>query len=286
MDTGLRTYRHRFELSGGAIAKYRMTTGSIVEHFDPFKNILPCLFSSEIASMIHELGFQRMKEAFDHGIVPAVPTPTRARRQAVTGQQLAVQSGGVLGPAVRMMQHAARRSSVFHGHGERRCGQLLSQAAPHPPGNDPARVEIPALGCPDVRDVVSPHMIGVRHRKLTIERVRYDRILMRRIRGGPPLLDRLGADRTRTHETGDTVVTDPLALGLECRVNPGAAVGSPRLRVDRADHGHQPPIRRRPATLPASGPGIVARGRHGQRSTHHPDGEPFLMITHGPDTSW
>ena len=96
MDTGLRTHRHRFELSRGAIAKCRMTTGSIVEHFDPFKNILSGLFSSEVAPMIHELRFQRMKEAFDHGIVPAVPTPTHARRQAVTGQQLAVQGGGVL----------------------------------------------------------------------------------------------------------------------------------------------------------------------------------------------
>ena len=65
MDTGLRTHPHRFELSGGAIAKCRMTTGAIVEHFDPFKNILSGLFSSEVAPMIHELRFQRMKEAFD-----------------------------------------------------------------------------------------------------------------------------------------------------------------------------------------------------------------------------
>lgn len=56
-------------------------------------------------------------------------------------------------------------------------------------------------------------LIGMRHRKLTIERVRHDRIRMRRIHGGPPFLDRLGADRPRAHETGDTVLTDPLALG-------------------------------------------------------------------------
>jgi hypothetical protein len=67
-----------------------MTTGSIVEYFDPFKNILPGLFSCEIAPMVYELGFQRMKEGFDHGIVPTVPAATHARRQAVRGQQLAV----------------------------------------------------------------------------------------------------------------------------------------------------------------------------------------------------
>ena len=112
MDTGLRARRPRFELGGGAIAKCRMPTDSIIEHFDPFKNILSGLFSCEVAPMKHELGFQRMKEAFDHGIVPAVPAATHARRQAVTGQQLAVQGRGVLGPAVRMMQHAARRCST------------------------------------------------------------------------------------------------------------------------------------------------------------------------------
>ena len=115
-----------------------MPTDSIIEHFDPFKIILPGRFSCAVAPMKHELGFQRMKDAFDDRIVPTVSTPTRARRQAVTGQQLAVPSGGELGPAVRMMDHAARRSSVFESHGERRRGQLLSQAAPHPPGKAPA----------------------------------------------------------------------------------------------------------------------------------------------------
>jgi hypothetical protein len=41
--------------------------GLIIEHFDPFKNILSGLFPSDVAPMIHELGFQGMKEAFDHG---------------------------------------------------------------------------------------------------------------------------------------------------------------------------------------------------------------------------
>ena len=69
--------------------------------------------------------FQRMKETFHDRIVPAVSPPTHGRRQSVTGQQLAVPDGGVLKPAVRMMHHTARRSSVFHGHGERCCGRLL-----------------------------------------------------------------------------------------------------------------------------------------------------------------
>src|SRR5713101_154865 len=148
-----------------------MPADSIREYFDPFEHVLPGFFACLITLLMHVFRLQRMTEAFNHGIVPAVPAPTHARRQAVTGQQLAVPGGGVLGPTVRMMHHAARRSSVFHGHGERRRGPLLSQAAPPPPGHDPTRVEIephrqrePALDCPDVRDVAGPHPSWVRPR--------------------------------------------------------------------------------------------------------------------------
>jgi hypothetical protein len=177
---------------------------------------------------------------------------------------------------------------VFHGQGERRRGPLLSQAAPPPPGNAPARGELPhhrqrepALGGPAGGAVARPSLLGMRHRNLTIARVRHDRRLRRRIGGGPPLLDRLGADRAQRHETGAAVLTEPLALGREGRVTPGAPVRVPRLRVDRADHRHQPPMCRRPATLRASGPDLGARRRHGQGSAHHPDGAPCLMIAQG-----
>ena len=63
-----------------------MPADSIIEYFDPFENVLPGFFAGPIALMMHVFRFQRMKEAFNHGIVPAVPAPTHARRQAVPGQ--------------------------------------------------------------------------------------------------------------------------------------------------------------------------------------------------------
>src|SRR4029079_465546 len=122
MDTGLRVRRHGFELGGGAVAEGRMPADSVIEYFDPFENILPGFLASPIALMMHVFCFQRMEEAFHHGIVPAVPAPTHARGQTVLGEQCAVGGGGVLGAAVRMMYHTVCRSSVFHGHGERRRG--------------------------------------------------------------------------------------------------------------------------------------------------------------------
>ena len=85
MDTELRARRPRFELGGGAVAEGRMPADSVIEYFDPFENVLPRVFACPIALMLHVFGFQRMKEAFDDRIVPAIPTPTHARRQAVTG---------------------------------------------------------------------------------------------------------------------------------------------------------------------------------------------------------
>ncbi len=88
-----------------------MPADSVIEYFDPFENVLPGFFASPIALMMHVFRFERVGETFHDRIVPAIPTPTHARRQAVIGKQFARSGRGVLGPAVRMMHHAARRSS-------------------------------------------------------------------------------------------------------------------------------------------------------------------------------
>ncbi len=88
MDTQLRPSRHRFELGGGAIPVCRVTAGSIIEHFEPLKDLLlrfcPCCLSS----LKHELRFERMEEAFHDRIVPAIRAATHAHRDAMAGQQL------------------------------------------------------------------------------------------------------------------------------------------------------------------------------------------------------
>jgi hypothetical protein len=82
---------------------------------------------------------------------------------------------------------------------------------------------------------------------------------MRRIRGGPPLLDGLGADGPVVHEPRDSHGTHPPALRLKRGVDARAPVGAPRLRMDHPDLGDQPSILHRPATLGPSRPGIVAQ---------------------------
>jgi hypothetical protein len=111
MDTQLRPSRHRFELGRGTIAECGVTAGPIIEHFEPLEDILLCFSPCQISSMRHQLRFQRMKEALDDGIIPAVPAATHAHRDTMAGQELAVQEGGILGSAVRVVQQSSHRVS-------------------------------------------------------------------------------------------------------------------------------------------------------------------------------
>lgn len=98
MDTELRSFRHRFELGGGSITERRMTAGPIVEHFQPLKDVLLGLCSGLIPSMVHQLRFQGMKEAFDHCIVPAVRTATHTDCDARASEPRLRRGGGLLRP--------------------------------------------------------------------------------------------------------------------------------------------------------------------------------------------
>ena len=83
MDTGLRDYRLRLELSWRLIAKSRVVSLPIVEHFDVFEDVLRGFISGGIVPMVHELPLERPEEAFDAGIVPAVAFTAHAGTEAI-----------------------------------------------------------------------------------------------------------------------------------------------------------------------------------------------------------
>jgi hypothetical protein len=130
MDIQLRLSRHRFELGGGAIPECRVTADSIIEHFEPLKDLLlrfcPCCLSS----LKHELRFERMEEAFHDRIVPAIRAATHAHRDAMAGQELTVPESGILRAAIRVVQQSRRGLSPSERHGQRLSGQRLGEPAP------------------------------------------------------------------------------------------------------------------------------------------------------------
>jgi hypothetical protein len=62
-----------------------MPADSVIEYFDPVEHVLSRVFACPIALMMPVFRFQRMEDTFHDRSVPAIPTPTPARRQAVIG---------------------------------------------------------------------------------------------------------------------------------------------------------------------------------------------------------
>src|SRR5690606_42119126 len=63
-DTPLGNLAHRRERGRRTVAESGVTTLPVIEHFDPFENILSCLIAREIATAMDEFDFQCVQEAF------------------------------------------------------------------------------------------------------------------------------------------------------------------------------------------------------------------------------
>ena len=80
-----------------------MSVDSGIQDINPVEHVLPGFFTGPIALRLHVFRFPRMKEPFHDRIVPAVPAPTPARRQIVSGQH----------PRYRVAADWAPRSAGF-----------------------------------------------------------------------------------------------------------------------------------------------------------------------------
>ena len=78
MNTWLRHRHPRFELGRGVIAEGGVTTQPILEHFDVLEDVPFRFVPSGVVPMVHELTREGPEEAFDTGVVPAVPSPRHA----------------------------------------------------------------------------------------------------------------------------------------------------------------------------------------------------------------
>ena len=94
-----------------------MSVDSGIQDINPVEHVLPGFFTGPIALRLHVFRFPRMKEPFHDRIVPAVPAPTPARRQIVSGQHPRYRVAADWAPRfVECPQPGAgRRASVAHG---------------------------------------------------------------------------------------------------------------------------------------------------------------------------
>lgn len=86
-----------------------MTTQPSIEHFTLLKDVLGCLVSCPVLTMIHTFTNACAEEAFDTGLLPTDPPSRHAAGHAVRGELLLVRGGGILAPPIRVLQQRRLR---------------------------------------------------------------------------------------------------------------------------------------------------------------------------------
>ena len=89
---------------------------SIVKHFDVLKDLLRGFRPRAVLAMINQFSLEGAEEAFDAGVVPAIPTAGHAPRDARGGELLLVCGRGILTASIGMMEESGLRRAAVEGH--------------------------------------------------------------------------------------------------------------------------------------------------------------------------
>jgi len=101
-----------FVLGRALIAQARVSSFSIVPHFDELEDLSAGVLSSTEAVAVNELLLQRREEAFHRGVVPAVALAAHADHAAGLGEHFLIVRTRVLAPPVAVVQQAPAGSTV------------------------------------------------------------------------------------------------------------------------------------------------------------------------------
>ncbi len=139
----------------------------VVEHFNVFEHVLPCIVASWVCAATYPFPFQQLEEAFCDRVVMTVPTAAHAGLQVVPGQEQLPLAAGELRSLIGMDHHHCLRFAPPDG---RKLG-LQRQVGRHAglcgPADHAPREEInhncqikPALMGLDIGDVCHPDLVG------------------------------------------------------------------------------------------------------------------------------
>ena len=161
----------------------------IVPALDIREQVALGLVPGGVGPVVHQLGLQRVEEAFHRRVVQRVGPPAHGRGDACAVQRRLVVTASVLDAPVRVMYQPSAGPLALGGHQQRRGRQLGAQVVAHGPAHDFARVQVhdgghvePALASGDVGQVCQPDLV-------------------RPASGGEPALQQVGGNRE-----GDYVV--------------------------------------------------------------------------------
>ena len=93
-----------------------MQPDSVVEYFDVLENRGARFGARREIFVMNQFRFQRTKEAFHDGVVPAVALAAHAANHAVFFQQRLVVTTGVLTSTIAVVNQAGRRTPIRDRH--------------------------------------------------------------------------------------------------------------------------------------------------------------------------
>src|SRR5439155_10960078 len=101
---------------GTAVAEEGMPPPLVVEPLDVVEHIPPRLGPRAIGAMVDQLGLERLEEALDHRVVPAVAPPAHAGPDPVAREERLIGRAGILTALIRVVQQPPRRPPRRPGH--------------------------------------------------------------------------------------------------------------------------------------------------------------------------
>src|SRR5688572_23592379 len=254
-----------------------MTSETIVEKFNVLKDTGFSLRFREIMAMMNQLSFQGAKETFHGSIVVTIAGAAHTTLDLIMGQQSLIIVASILATPIRVMQPASSRLATLKGHLQGGDDQRTFQAVAHGPANNPARVQIqhggqvqPALSRRNVGDIGQPFFVGPAGRKVLIEQIRGDRIIVGAIGGRDfECTFLLGPQLLLTHQASHPILPTLEPLNPQFGLNSGTAIGLPAVLMNVFDLLPQGLIGHLPQAGRAFQPSVVTTARDRQHPTHH-----------------
>src|SRR6188508_2645129 len=112
-----------------------MTALTVVEDLHVFEQACARLFTGAVVAMHHELGLERMEEAFHRRVIPTVGPAAHALTNTVAREQCAISAHRVSSALVRMYD-LGRNAAAIKRHVDGVHHKLAVQALAHRPTHD------------------------------------------------------------------------------------------------------------------------------------------------------
>ena len=119
-----------------------MTAPLVIKHLDVIEEIGPRFITGVVNPSLDPFSFQKLKKAFDHGIVMAITPPAHATFQTMILKEDAPVMAGVLTALVRMDHHFSFRLASPDCHQQGIEHQLLGDSGLHGPANNPTGKQV------------------------------------------------------------------------------------------------------------------------------------------------